>query len=336
MTNDESAPLDGPTVDGARAAFGQAPAPAPRSAFGDPPAPVGPPSAGPPLAGPPSERTQQDQRSRSPTTDWPPWTAPLALVGGLVLAAVGGLVVDIPALALGATISSTHTPPGLSIADTVVQDLAFVLAAVYCARLGRRTVYSWQFGLRPPGAGWRSAIARILLLLLAFIVLSAFWSVVFHPSEEKLLKQLGSNEGAALLVLSAALTCVIAPMCEEFLFRGFIFTALRNWRGTLPAAIVTGLVFGAVHAGSAPALDLAPLAALGFGLCLLYRYTGSLYPCMIAHSLNNSIAFASLEGWGWQAPVLIVAALAGIGGVVLACKRIGLIVPQAGLARSGA
>ena len=49
---------------------------------------------------------------------------------------------------------------------------------------------------------------------------------------------------------------------------------------------------------------------------------------MVAHSLNNSIAFSSLEGWGWQAPVLIVAALAGIWGVVLACKRVGLIVAQ--------
>ena len=77
--------------------------------------------------------------------------------------------------------------------------------------------------------------------------------------------------------------------------------------------MITGLLFGGVHVGSAPALDLVPLAALGFGLCLLYRYSGSLYPCMIAHSLNNSIAFASLEDWGWQAPVLIVSALVAIG-----------------------
>ena len=59
---------------------------------------------------------------------------------------------------------------------------------------------------------------------------------------------------------------------------------------------ITGLLFGGVHAGSAPALDLVPLAALGFGLCLLYRYTGSLYPCIAAHSLNNSLAFAQPRG----------------------------------------
>jgi membrane protease YdiL (CAAX protease family) len=260
---------------------------------------------------------------------WSPWTAPAALFGGLVLAAVGGLIVDLPVtLAFGVKISSSHTPPGIEIADTVVQDIAFVLAAVFCAQIGGRVVRAWQFGLRPPGVGWRSATGLLVFLLVAFLVLSVGWSEVFHPSKEKLLEQLGSNEGAALLLLSAGLTCVVAPICEEFLFRGYIFTALRSWHGTWPAAVITGLVFGAVHAGSAPALDLVPLAGLGFGLCLLYRYTGSLYPCIAAHSLNNSLAFAALEGWGWQAPVLMIAALATIAALVLACKRIGLITPE--------
>ncbi len=163
-----------------------------------------------------------------------------------------------------------------------MQDVGFVLAALYCAHLGGRVVRSWQFGLRRPGAGWRRATGMIGLLLVAFLVLSIAWSAIFHPEEETLLKSLGSNEGTGLLLLSAALTCVIAPICEEFLFRGFIFTALRSWRGTLPAALLTGLLFGGVHVGSAPALDLVPLAGLGFGLCLLYRYSGSLYPCIVA------------------------------------------------------
>jgi membrane protease YdiL (CAAX protease family) len=269
--------------------------------------------------------------SRSPSTSWPPWMAPVALLGGLVVAALGGIVVDIPAALLGTKVSGSHLPPGLSIADTVVQDIGFVVVAVYCAGLGGRVVRSWQFGLRRPGVGWRRASGLIVVLLIAFIVLSVVWSEVVHPEKEKTLEQLGSNEGAVLLVLSAGLTCVVAPMCEEFLFRGFIFTALRNWRGTLPAAAITGLLFGGVHVGSAPALDLVPLAALGFGLCLLYRYTGSLYPCMIAHALNNCVAFAGLEDWRWQALVLIACALAAIGAIVLAFKRVGLIAPEPAL-----
>jgi uncharacterized protein len=268
---------------------------------------------------------QPSDPRRSPDTDWRPWTALLALVGGIVLAAVAGLIVDVPAIALGVKITSSHTPPGIEIADTFVQDIAFVGAAVSCAHLGGRVVRSWQFGLRRPAVGWVSAGGLVLLLLVVFLVLSVVWSAVLAPEKEKLLEQLGSNEGTALLLFSAGLTCVIAPICEEFLFRGYIFTALRNWHGTWPAAIMTAIIFGGVHVGSAPALDLVPLGALGFGLCVLYRYTGSLYPCIAAHSLNNSLAFSSLERWGWQAPVLMVGALLGIAVLVRLAQLVGLI-----------
>jgi uncharacterized protein len=282
-------------------------------------------------AEPPAEALDSGEPA-SGLPGWPWWTAPLALVGALVLTAVASLVVDLPAVALGVSITSSHTPPGLIIADTVVQDLAFVIASVYCARLGARAVRSWQFGLRRPTVGWGAAILMVVGLVIAFILLDAIWSEIVHPGKEKLLEQLGTKESTGLLLLSAGLTCVIAPICEEFLFRGYIFTALRGSAGTLPAALITGLLFGGVHATSAPVADLLPLAALGFGLCLLYRYTGSLYPGIAAHSLNNSLAFAGLAGWQWwQGLALIVAALAGIAAVIAGCKRAGLIAPVTGL-----
>jgi uncharacterized protein len=296
--------------------------------------PIGLPHLAPEVE-PRREEPSEGDRRRSPDTLWRPWMAPVALLAGLVVAAVGGLVVDVPLVVFGVKITSSHTPPGVSILDTVVQDVAFVVVAVYCARVGGRVVRSWQFGLRAPGVSWASAGGLIVLLLIVFIVLSAIWSEAVNPSKEKLLEQLGSNEGTLLLVLSAGLTCVVAPICEEFLFRGYIFTALRNWHGTLPAALLTGIVFGGVHAGSAPALDLVPLAGLGFGLCLLYRYTGSLYTSIAAHSLNNSLAFSSLEDWGWQIPVLIVGALLAIAALAWAFKRIGLIEPTVALPRTG-
>jgi hypothetical protein len=305
-----------PSEEGQASSFGDEHAPPAGRAQGD----------GSSLADPPPGPS--DPR-RSPDMGWSPWTAPAALFGGLVLAAVLGLIIDLPAtLLFGVSITKDHTPSGIELADTIAQDFAFVLAAVYCAHIGGRVVRAWQFGLRPPGAGWKSAIGYIVLLTVLFLILSAIWAAIFNPKPEELLNKLGANETTSLLVLSAALTCVIAPICEEFLFRGYVFTALRGWCGTCPAAVITGAVFGLVHFGSAPALDLVPLAGLGFGLCLLYRYTGSLYPCIAAHSLNNSLAFASLEHWGWQIPVLMGAALASIGALVLAAKRIGLIVPE--------
>jgi membrane protease YdiL (CAAX protease family) len=259
-----------------------------------------------------------------PPNDWPAWTGIAVLGAALVVAAVGGLIVDIPAILLGVKITSSHTPAGLVLGGTVVQDVAFVVTAVLFAGMGGRTAHSWQFGFRPTPA--RRAAGLILLLIVGFLIFSAVWALALNVNtEEKLLQELGANETALLLGLSALLTTVIAPICEETLFRGYVFAALSKWKGWLPAAAITGVLFGAVHAGSAPAADLAPLAVLGFALCWLYRRTGSLYPSIAAHSLNNSLAFGVLEKWSWQIPLLMVGSLATIWMLARASQRVGLI-----------
>lgn len=260
-----------------------------------------------------------------PTNDWPAWTGFAALAAALVLAAVGGLIVDIPAIALGVKISSEHTPPGIELGDTIVQDIVFVLTVVLFAQLGGRKVRSWQLGFRPTAP--RRAVGLVLLALLTFLFFSELWAVILNESvKEKLLEQLGANETALLLALSALLTTVIAPICEETLFRGYIFPALSKWKGWLVGALMTGVLFGGVHYGSAPVIDLVPLGMLGVLLCLLYRRTGSLYPGIAAHSLNNSIAFGALEGWSvGQSALLMVGALVVIGLFALLFRVLGVI-----------
>jgi membrane protease YdiL (CAAX protease family) len=225
----------------------------------------------------------------------------------------------------GVRINGSHLPPGLTIADTFVQDLAFVAAAVFFAQLGRNAVAAWQFGLRPT-RDWAVTAALVAATVVGFIVLSVVWSEVIHVPKEKLLKELGAERDAVLLTFSALLTCVVAPTCEEFLFRGYMFRALRNWRGVWPAAILTGIAFGGIHAGSAPVEDLIPLAVLGIALCLLYNRTRSLYPCIAAHAINNSLAFGSLAGWRWwQIPLLMAGSLIVLAALAGALRSAGVI-----------
>lgn len=260
-----------------------------------------------------------------PANDWPVWTGFAALIAAVVLAGVAGLLIDIPVIVLGVKVTASHTPPGIELADTVVQDVVFVLTVVLFAQLGGRTVRSWQLGFRPTAS--RRAVGLVVLAILAFLFFSELWAIVLNEStKEKLLEQLGANETTLLLTLSALLTTVIAPICEETLFRGYIFPALSKWKGWLPGALMTGVLFGGVHFGSAPVIDLVPLGVLGFVLCLLYRRTGSLYPGIATHSLNNSLAFGVLEDWGLlQICALIVGALAVIGLLVMIFRRVGLI-----------
>jgi membrane protease YdiL (CAAX protease family) len=256
---------------------------------------------------------------------WPPWSAAIALVAGLAIALVGALLIDIPAALFGVSLNTKNLPPGLEIADTLVQDAGFVAGAVLVAQWGGRAVNAWQFGLRPTPA--RRAAWLVAATIGAFLLFSAIWAAALGlHGKEKLLDQLGANQSALLLVLSAGLTTVVAPMCEEFLFRGYMFTALRGWRGPWVAAVITGVVFGAVHASSAPAAYLVPLSVLGFGLCLLYWRTDSLYPCIAAHSINNSLAFGTLESWTWwQVATLMVSALVVLTAFALALRALGVL-----------
>jgi membrane protease YdiL (CAAX protease family) len=60
--------------------------------------------------------------------------------------------------------------------------------------------------------------------------------------------------------------------------------------GTLIAAVVTAILFGLAHTGSASSQYLIPLGILGFMLCVLRWWTRSLYPCIALHSINNALA----------------------------------------------
>src|SRR6185503_6627548 len=101
----------------------------------------------------------------------------------------------------------------------------------------------------------------------------------------------------------------------ELFFRGFCFTALRRWIGVAGGAIATGVIFGAIHAGSADPVFLVPLGVFGMLLCLLYHRTGSLLPCMALHALNNSLALGVSQSW--QAPE-VAALMVGCASAVLA------------------
>jgi membrane protease YdiL (CAAX protease family) len=272
-----------------------------------------PASSWPPAVGHAQGGTAGAPEPREALPPWPPWSAAIVLFASFAIAVVGGLVVTLVGHAFGGSLE--HPPPAVNIAATVVQDVSFVTAALLLAhRFG--PLVPAQFGLRRTPL--RPAIRWVLGSWLAFFALSGVWAALVNTHErDQLPKDLGVETSTVALVAVCVLVTVIAPLAEEFLFRGYMFTALRRWRGPWVAAALTGLVFGAIHVASAPVVFLAPLALLGFLLCVVRWKTRSLLPCFAIHALNNSIAFAVGEAhWNaWQTLLLIAGA---VGAVLLA------------------
>jgi len=241
----------------------------------------------------------------------------VALIAGFSAAIFGYIVIGVVAGAAGADFDDP--PAGVTIAATILQDGALVVSALLFARLVARP-RPWHFGLRRaalgPSVGWT------LLAWVGFIVFSAGWVAALDlERNDELPGSLGADDSTLALIGVGFLVTVVAPVAEEFFFRGYYFTALRSWRGPWLAAVLTGLTFGAIHLGSAPVGYTVPLAVFGFALCLLYWRTGSLYPCIVLHALNNSLAFGVTQDWDWQIPVVMVGANVVIAALLASFAR---------------
>lgn len=84
---------------------------------------------------------------------------------------------------------------------------------------------------------------------------------------------------------------VLAPIAEESFFRGYVFTAFRRRRGRVVAYLLSAGLFAVLHF-NLPALPA--IFVVGLGFALLYDLTNSLIPGIVAHGLNNSVAFVIL------------------------------------------
>jgi membrane protease YdiL (CAAX protease family) len=254
---------------------------------------VPPPQVAP---GPEAPRDPADPQPdrEEPEVSWPIWTAPAAIAAGFAVGIFASIVVG--AIASVNRSSLSHPSPAVSLIGDAVFDLAFVGAAIYFSGVrGRPTAAAFGFRRVSPG----KAIVALIVAAIGYYVVTAAYATVFHlHGSDKLPKELGVSKSTAALVGATVFVCVLAPIAEEFFFRGFIFGALRRMRvviagrdvGVWIAAVVTGILFGLAHTGSASSQYLIPLAFLGFVLSILRWRTGSLYPCMALHSVNNSLA----------------------------------------------
>jgi membrane protease YdiL (CAAX protease family) len=199
------------------------------------------------------------------------------------------------------------------VADLAIQFLGPYLGIYLASQSGPLTVA--QFGLhaiRPlRSLGWAALLIAVYAVLLGALVL-LLAPFLADTSDGGGLVPDGSS--TAWTIAFVALGTVMAPMFEEFFYRGFIFQALRQGRGTWGAALVSSLAFAAAHYDFAP-LAIADRALIGIGLCWLFARTGRLLPGMFAHSINNAIVLPLAIGWDWQIAIVLPVSLLVIASI---------------------
>ena len=239
--------------------------------------------------------------------------APAGIALGLGLGLLGTVVVEVVAAVAGSSLA--HLSPATTIAADIVFDLGFVCGALYLTSI-RGGVRLAEFGFRRVSP--RLAIAAFVIAVISYFGVTTVYSSLLHlHGKDKLPSELGATHSTAALIAASIFVCVVAPIAEEFFFRGFLFGVLRRLPvriggrnlGTWVAAVIVAVLFGAAHLGSAALQYLPPLAFLGFVLCLMRWRTGSLYPGIALHSANNALALG-VNQLSWNAAEIVGLVLA--------------------------
>jgi membrane protease YdiL (CAAX protease family) len=186
-------------------------------------------------------------------------------------------------------------------------------ATLYLMSNGPALLYMYYFAFKPHGVRfaegikWRSRVGSLgpVQLVLAGVLtwLAAIPIVVLSfLVAAKFLGSQGSTNPIIALVMEVARSSnwpataifyltlgVLAPLCEESLFRGFLYCSLRKNLNIPISILISGTLFAAVH------LDVGGflvLACLGCLFAFVLERTKSILPSLVAHGLWNSGTFS--------------------------------------------
>jgi membrane protease YdiL (CAAX protease family) len=222
-----------------------------------------------------------------------PWS-PAAAIGVIALIVSVQLVL---LLALSGGQQSGSTSLGLSLLEQFVTGCLVWFAA----GLGNGT--SRAVLSLPPLKGRVYTFVTLAVLVYSVMVPIRFLS-------QNLLSFLDSPTGPIVsaadlsfnwLWLSVLVLVIAAPLTEEFMYRGFLLSALAKSKvGFWGAAIITDAAWTAGHASYQPWAALPAIFVLGLLVSFLLWRTGSLWTCIFAHMTVNAVTvfMAVLFGLG--------------------------------------
>ncbi len=152
--------------------------------------------------------------------------------------------------------------------------------------LGLKGLPTWtDIGLAPAGF--------IAYLILAIILIAIFSNFPFFDATQA--QELGYNiiNGFDRLVAFFAL-CIVAPIAEEIIFRGWLYAKLRNKipgkrLSLILSILLVSILFGILHGQWNVGVNVFAMSII---LCILREITGTIYSGILLHIIKNTVAFA--------------------------------------------
>jgi uncharacterized protein len=206
----------------------------------------------------------------------PGWTEfAVAVLGFVALSAA-------VAVALGATGWTPDVALGVAITGLVT------LGAVGLALMVRVRSLA-PLRLHVPGRRWLliglavGVGVRVVVVAIVF----AWWHLTGDTTNPQQYLADGALGGGWSLVGLLVFGGLVVPFAEELLYRGVVYSALRRY-GPLIAVLGSAALFGIAHG-----LSVVTVAAVFIGVvnAVLVERSGSIWPAVIIHAVNNTLAF---------------------------------------------
>jgi membrane protease YdiL (CAAX protease family) len=214
----------------------------------------------------------------------------------VILGCVAAVFVLANVLTLPVVMSQPRGTGVLSVPALVIAMLAtqFALMAVLVWRVVRPGALTWdEIGLNLEHLERRLAqgvVGGFAIFVLAALVALAMRPLGIEQTQTKMFESVRSVPPSQFMGVWLA-AAVVAPICEECFFRGYVFGALRGRFGRVAAYAGSAVLFAAIHLNPAA---IVPILVMALGLAFLYDRSRSVVPGIIAHGLNNAVAITLL------------------------------------------
>lgn len=248
----------------------------------------------------------QPFRPLPPSPNNPPWGSGIAigvwLLSVVLIVIVPGIFLAPYALSIGSqypdsselvkALASDPTAIAIQIAAIVPAHLITLAVAWMVITAGREYSFTKTLGWRSGGMQWWHYIA----ILAGFFFLTVLIGHFLPEQENEMMRILRSSRYVVFLV--AFMATFTAPLVEEVIYRGVLYSALQRTVGVGFAVGIVTFLFAAVHLPQYyPSVStMILLTLLSLVLTLVRVKTDNLLPCVILHTIFN----------GFQSMLLIV------------------------------